>query len=276
MKTPFLAALLALLVAVPLRSQEPAANPAATSSPQTAGATAASPDLDADVHKLDIKAGMHPPKAISQPEAEYSDTAREKRLNGRCSISMIVDAKGLPKNVHIVRCTDPVFAPMSTASTSRYRFRPATMADGTPVAVSISVVVDFRIDGGREINDPIRLGFGSPPRAPDSAPDANGIYTFSKAITPPTITRFVDEGYSSTAFARDGKSPCELILTLDVKGKPTSAVPSNCEPEVLAKGAAKTLLASHFKPATLQGKAVPVRILAHLEYAEFATAQESP
>jgi hypothetical protein len=186
---------------------------------------------------------------------------------------MIVDRKGVPESVHVIRCTDPVFAPMSLASTSRYRFQPATTADGRPVAVRISVEVNFQIDGGREINEPIRLGFGSPPGTVSSMPDANGIYTYSKAITPPAVIKFVDKGYSSTAFVREGNSPCELILTLDVKGKPVSAIPTGCEPQVLAQGAAKTLLASRYKPAVLGGSAIPVRVLVHLEYGELATTR---
>ena len=221
------------------------------------------------VQKLDMKAGMHPPKAIYQPEAEYSPEARKKQIDGKCLISMIVDAHGMPQNVHVVRCSDPVFAQPSLTSTSKYRFNPALAAGGNAVAVVIEIEVDFRIDGLPEVADPIRLGFGSPPGTNSPGPDAAGTYPLMKGMSPPIITKYNDKGYGQMSFSREGKSPCEIVLTIDAKGKPSDAVVSKCEPEGLAVVAIKSLTASKYKPGQVNGKAVPTRTLIHLEYGDF-------
>jgi hypothetical protein len=132
---------------------------------------------------------MHAPKAFYQPDAQYSPEARKKQLDGKCLISMIVDASGLPQNVRVIRCSDDVFAQPSLRSTTKYRFHPATTAHGDPVAVLIYVEVDFRIDGAQEVVDPIRLGFATPAGVNSFVPDAKGVYPITKDATVPTVSR---------------------------------------------------------------------------------------
>jgi hypothetical protein len=230
---------------------------------------AATGDDDLDVQKLDTKAGMHPPKAIFDPEATYSAEARQKLINGKCMISLVVGADGLPHKIQAVRCSDPSLMQNSLASVARYKFRPATTAAGVPVAVAVTVEVDYRIDGGKNIPDPIRWGFASPPGMLSKDADSGGVYPLTKLESPPVLTKFNDKGYATTAFALVGSSPCEILVTIDAKGKPAAANVVHCEHEVLAPLALNSLLASKFSPATLNGKAVPVRAMVHLEYGEF-------
>lgn len=225
-------------------------------------------ETDLAVQKLDYKAGMHAPKPVHQPEAEYSPEARKKQIDGKCAISLIVDPKGMPANIHVIRCSDMVFAKPSLDSTAKYTFKPATTADGKPVAVKIYIEISFRMDGAREIVDPIRCGFATPPGTLSSAPDANGVYPLTKSMTAPSMTKFIDDGYGAEAFAFEGKSPCEILLTINAKGKPSNPMVSHCDRDGLEKGAKASLLASHYKAATINGKGVPVRALVHLEYGE--------
>jgi len=224
---------------------------------------------DSPVQKLDLKAGMHPPKAIFQPQAEYSPEARKKLIDGKCLISMIVDARGLPQDVHVVRCSDSVFAQPSLASTSKYRFLPATTSAGEPVAVIIYVEVDFRIDGAREIVDPVRYAMASPPDVTSPAPDAKGVYPLTKTMTIPAIARFNDKGYGTMAFTMEGKSPCDIALTIDAKGRPSDPAVVHCEHDGLEGPATKSLMASRYKPGLLNGNPVPIRVLLHIEYGDF-------
>jgi len=231
----------------------------------------ASADDDLQVQKLDTKAGMHAPKAIFDPEAVYSPEARKKQINGKCMLSLIVGSDGLPHKVSVIRCSDPSFAANSLAAVSRYRFRPATTATGTSVAVAVTVEVDFRIDGGKDASDPIRWGFASPSDVTSNGADSAGVYPLTTLEAPPALTKFNDKGYGPSAFALVGSSPCEILMTIDAKGKPTEANVSHCEHEILAPLALNSLLASKYTPATLNGKPVPVRTLVHLEYGDFPT-----
>lgn len=228
---------------------------------------------DQPVQKLDLKSGMHAPTAIYQPEAEYSQEARQKFIDGKCLIAMVVDINGLPQNVHTVRCSDPTFAQPGLTSTTKYRFRPATSADGKPIAVLIYVEVDFQIDGAPKVVDPIRYGFATPPGITSSAPDANGVYPLTKGTTVPTITSYIDQGYGAMAFASEGKSACDITLTINAKGKPSDPVVLHCDREGLGAPAIKSLMASKYKPASLNGKTISIRALIHLEYGDFPNAK---
>lgn len=88
---------------------------------------------------------ISPPVPIRQPEAEYSDQARRDRISGYCLISLIVDAQGMPQNVHIIRSLEPSLDQKAIEAVSKYRFKPARKKDGTPVPVMITVEVAFHL-----------------------------------------------------------------------------------------------------------------------------------
>ena len=102
-------------------------------------------DSSSDEPKLQrVGNGVSQPTILLQNEASYSDEAREKRINGTCVVSLVVDAHGLPQRVHIVRALGSGLDEKALASVERYRFKPA-MYEGTPVPVPISVEVRFRL-----------------------------------------------------------------------------------------------------------------------------------
>jgi len=224
---------------------------------------------DSQVQRLDPKAGMHPPKATFEPEATYTLEARRHRLNGKCLVSIVVGVDGLTHNVQVIRCSDPLFAQSSIASVSRYTFIPATTATGVAVPVYASVEVDYRIEGGHDVIDPVRVSFSAPKTTGTSEGDRSSIDPLTMAEDPPKIAKYVDKGYGRAAFTIEGASTCDVLLTINAKGKPSSASVSHCDSEVLAPVAVNSLLASKYSPATLNGKAVPVKTLVHLEYGEF-------
>jgi hypothetical protein len=79
------------------------------------------------------------------------------------------------------------------------------------------------------------------------------------------MSRFSDEGYGSAAFWSPEKSACDVVLTISAKGKPSDPEVSHCETSSLEKPAVQSLLKSHYKPGSVNGKAVPVRASIHLE-----------
>lgn len=225
-------------------------------------------DVDEPVLKLDMKSGMHPPKTTFAPDAEYSPEARQKRVNGKCLVALVVDSKGIPRDIHLVRCSDWAFGEPSLGSVRRYKFNPATSADDKPIAVKIAVEIDFRIDGGREVHDPVRCGFGTPPGVTTPASDEHGVYPLTKDIVAPSILRFNDLGYGTSAFVLESGGPCDVILTIDDKGKPSDPKLISCGSTELTSVAIKSLIASKYKPGLIHGKAVPIRMLVHLQYGE--------
>ena len=88
--------------------------------------------------------GVSQPVPIFTPEAEFSDEARRQKYEGVCLISVIIDAQGIPQSPRVVRRLGMGLDEKALAAVMQYRFKPARK-DGKPVAVRISVMVNFRL-----------------------------------------------------------------------------------------------------------------------------------
>jgi TonB family protein len=88
--------------------------------------------------------GVSNPIAIVTPDAEFSDEARRAKYQGVCLISVIVDSHGFPQNPRVIRSLGMGLDEKALEAVQRYRFKPATK-DGKPVAVMITVEVNFRL-----------------------------------------------------------------------------------------------------------------------------------
>jgi TonB family protein len=111
--------------------------------PQT---TSQAPDQDkphGQVYKIgkDVSA----PKLISEVSAVYPESAHKEKgkFDGSCVVGMIVDASGVPHDVHITRSLGPDFDANAIKAVQQYRFNPARRA-GEPVTVSVNVEVNFK------------------------------------------------------------------------------------------------------------------------------------
>ena len=88
--------------------------------------------------------GVTLPVALYTPEPEFSDEARRQKYQGACEVEIVVDAHGLPQNIHVVRPIGMGLDENAVDAIRKYRFKPA-MKDGKPVAAAMTVVVDFRL-----------------------------------------------------------------------------------------------------------------------------------
>lgn len=110
------------------------------------GAVAQDPPKQDQPQKIDST--IHPPIPLVFPEAKMPDEARRRQLNGSCLVSEVVSTKGVPEDVRLVRCSDPIFEKSSLEGAKKYRFKPAyRKSDGTPVPVTITVEINFRFRG---------------------------------------------------------------------------------------------------------------------------------
>ena len=246
---------------------------------------APAPDTQPTYKATDL--GITKPKVLKFVDPEFSEEARQKRINGLCLVGLIVGVDGLPHDVHIVRCTDKIFEEKSVKAISGYRFQPAAKADGTPVAVQLTIYVNYKtsiapymagnyapLAGGVHvpISDPFtpsgsfKISMRTPPGTTSTDPDANGIYPVSSKMVVPAIKKFANEGLSGAGFMSTGECFCDVTITIDTKGKASNAELVNCTRKNLEEPAIKSLLKSKFKPGTLNGKPIAVRATIHLEY----------
>ena len=88
---------------------------------------------------------MSAPVPLNRVAAKYPKAVREKheKLEGIVVLGLVVDAKGMPQDVHIVKSFRSDFDAQAVKAAEQYRFKPA-MLSGNPVAVSIKIQVNFK------------------------------------------------------------------------------------------------------------------------------------
>jgi TonB family protein len=90
--------------------------------------------------------GVTAPRAIFQPEAEFSDEARRAKYEGTVVVTLIVDANGNPQNVKVSRTLGMGLDEKAIEAVQKYKFKPAMdQRTGKPVPVMIAVEVRFRL-----------------------------------------------------------------------------------------------------------------------------------
>jgi len=81
---------------------------------------------------------------IYQVEPEFSEEARKAKFMGIVTVNLIVDTKGMPQNVHVLKGVGMGLDQKAVEAVRQYRFKPA-IAEGKPVPVELNVQVDFQI-----------------------------------------------------------------------------------------------------------------------------------
>ncbi len=84
------------------------------------------------------------PTLINKVEPEYSEEARKAKYSGTVLLSIVVDATGVPRDIHIIRPLGLGLDEKAIEAVSKWRFR-AGMKGGRPVATQAQVEVNFRL-----------------------------------------------------------------------------------------------------------------------------------
>jgi len=88
--------------------------------------------------------GVSAPRPIYDPEPEYSNEARVAKFQGDVILWVIIGADGIPHDIRVQRSLGMGLDEKAIAAVKRWRFQPATK-DGRPVAVQVSIQVNFRL-----------------------------------------------------------------------------------------------------------------------------------
>jgi protein TonB len=91
-----------------------------------------------------IGGGVSAPSVIYQVDPEFSEEARKAKFMGVVTVNLIVDEKGMPQNVHVLRGVGMGLDQKAVEAVKQYKFHPA-MAGGKPVAVELNIEVNFQI-----------------------------------------------------------------------------------------------------------------------------------
>ena len=88
--------------------------------------------------------GVTAPRAIYKPDPEYSEEARKAKYQGTVILGLVVDASGRPRGLKVERGLGMGLDEKALEAVRTWKFEPAEK-DGKPVAVAISVEVEFRL-----------------------------------------------------------------------------------------------------------------------------------
>ncbi len=84
------------------------------------------------------------PVLITKVEPEYSEEARKAKYSGTVELTIVVDANGLPRDIHVIRPLGLGLDEKAIEAVMKWRFRPG-LKGGRAVAVTANVEVAFRL-----------------------------------------------------------------------------------------------------------------------------------
>lgn len=88
--------------------------------------------------------GVAAPRAIYDPDPEYSEEARQAKYQGTVVLAIVVDSSGHPRDVRVARSLGLGLDQKAVEAVEKWKFTPG-VKDGVPVAVQVNVEVSFRL-----------------------------------------------------------------------------------------------------------------------------------
>jgi len=203
---------------------------------------------------------------LNAPLPEYPDAALQRKLDGHCTVTLQIDTKGMPRDIKVATCTNPLFVSTSYAAAVQYRFKPATDASGTPISVRVSIMIHYGVFDGPKPLARIAYSFKTPPGTVSPNADSNGVFPLTNLLAPPKMVDFRDAGLGEAAFALPEGTGCDVIVTIKADGRPLAPWVSRCDDSVMEKPVIASVLQSRYRAAQLKGRAVSAKVLLHIIY----------
>ncbi len=89
-----------------------------------------------------VRPGVTAPKAIYQPEPEFSEEARKAHYQGVVGLTVVIDKSGLVQDIQIKKPSGMGLDEQALSGVKIWKFQPA-MRDGQAVAVQVYIEVSF-------------------------------------------------------------------------------------------------------------------------------------
>jgi TonB family protein len=88
--------------------------------------------------------GMKQPKIISKVEPQYTEEARDAKIEGSVTLKAEVTPAGVAENIVVVKSLDPGLDANAITAVSQWRFEPG-MKDGESVTVAVNIQINFHL-----------------------------------------------------------------------------------------------------------------------------------
>ena len=87
---------------------------------------------------------MSAPTLVAKFEPEYSEEARKAKYSGTVLLSIVVDAEGHARDIHVVKSLGMGLDEKAMEAVAKWKFKPGTK-DGKAVNVRAQIEVNFRL-----------------------------------------------------------------------------------------------------------------------------------
>lgn len=85
-----------------------------------------------------------PPRVVSKVEPDYTDDARNAKIQGPVVLTLIVDKQGQAEKIRVTKSLDKGLDQQAIAAIEKWHFAPG-IKDGKPVRVAATIEVNFRL-----------------------------------------------------------------------------------------------------------------------------------
>lgn len=94
---------------------------------------------------IHVGGDMNPPVKINAPQPQYTEIARKARIQGVVIVQAIIDKEGAVTSVKLLKGLPMGLDTAALDAIKRWKFKPATLADGRPVAVYYTLTINFQL-----------------------------------------------------------------------------------------------------------------------------------
>lgn len=100
-----------------------------------------------DVRAIPFKLGgdLSEPRKIGGVIPVFPEAARASKTQGTVVLQTVIDEEGVVRDLEVLRSADPALDQAAAEAVRQWRFEPAKLADGTPVAVSYVLTIRFAL-----------------------------------------------------------------------------------------------------------------------------------
>jgi TonB family protein len=102
-----------------------------------------------------VGSGIIAPRPIYSPDPEYSNQARNQRVQGICVLRVVVGTDGVAHDIRVEKALGAGLDENAIAAVRRWRFEPA-VRNGRPIAAKATVEVSFRLAVDEEAQELLR------------------------------------------------------------------------------------------------------------------------
>jgi TonB family protein len=202
---------------------------------------------------LRISPGVIAGQRITFAEPVYPEDAKKAKLSGTVVLHAIIDKDGSIKTLEVLSSTNPMFNNSALEAVHKWTYKPYLL-NGDPTAVDTTITVNYALT-------PSPTPEPSPapnPSASNLQSSANQLMHVGGDVKPPIVISRVDPEFSQQAKAAKFSGDVRVYLQVDTDGHTSHIRVVKGVGMGLDEKAVECVSQYRFKPATLNGKSVPV------------------